>query len=402
MRRNQFIILLVFLVSLTGCDIKGETTQMSIINSQQSSLPSSDDCLNTLRPTASSENSQSTDDDFQVDSTQNDTNGGVTDISALATYDESWAVVNIIPEKHLVVYRDRTGRFLKFIPFNLETMSLLHKDAFEVECHWSTSYLFREDYLIMYDNSFEAIRVYDIEDKQMCAEWDFLDESFMGFSSAIDSISVVDVHDDSQRLYTKEIVDGDEKDMVLWKHPDRTQIPIITTISQGKEGYAFVGMIYPAIGEQSIMCYGLMNNTGDIVSLTKREHFDVAIFSGGFVIYDTILPYGSTDEQSGEFVVYNADTMTTTTIKPESPEEGVSRKIQVSENGKYILTLTEDDCFRVYDTCTGTLIAKFKDQWSPNDVTQQIASISETDNAIAVLYCTTSKPRMYYIRLKGD
>lgn len=385
MRSLYRLIILVILAVLTGCsqhDIK-ETESMATSVEATVSHPS----------------------DTVADSTCNKWScvaNGVFDISQLYKRANTWAIVNILLEERIIVYSN--GNQLKFVQFDLEDLTQQWDSAIDTMEFGGTPYCVSKSYLLFsgrhqYD-PVPSVRVYDRISNTLTAKWELREVSAAGTTYIEDAMLIVDTEDHEQRIYIKNMENGREKNILLWENPDRTKKPIFTSLNQGQNGFAYVGMIYPAPGEQSIQCYGLVDNTGNIAALIRREQFAVAEYCGGIVIYDTVPAYGTVGDLTGRFVVLDANSMTVSEVIPETSEEGLARRIYVSDNGRYILTSTKNGWFRVYDTNSGDLVARYKDEWTPENITQYLISISEKDHAFVVWYRTNAEPAIYYFQFE--
>lgn len=394
MNTLKLLATIFFVLLLVGCTanlgstarVESEETIPLSVNSNSQTVNSSNETEETLP--------------VLTDSAELGSAGPVTDVSSIVSNMESYFIIDILFDDCMFVCYDITAGDLRFIPFQVDSKELMFEESFGIESTAGMSYSIAGSYLLLYSRFFvdQEITVFDITENVILDSWESPINSYISYSEDSGSVIIVDCGDEAQSIYEKRMIDGCEEILIEWNNPDWTVVPRILAVSKGINGYAWVGTIYPKAGDQSIMCYGLIDNAGEVVSLVKREQFDVTYFNGGMVIYDTILPYGSAESQSKKFMVYNADTLNYSIIYPEDPDEGVSRKIQVSSNGKYILTSTKEGCFRVYDTETCNLVAKFEGNWAPENTTQQIMSISEVERAFVVLYHTSGEDKMYCFR----
>lgn len=326
----------------------------------------------------------------------------VFDISNLTENLQSLTVFNVSFEHRVFVCLDDDSNRIHFIPFELDKLSVDTNEDYMVTAPWTSEYSIRQNMLLIRESSWvgeRSVHTHNLSLKQMFTQWELPYTSIVGMSKNADEVLLVDTLENSQRIYVKNVVDGNDQEIFMWDTSDKTKTPTITMISQGNMGFAFTGWIYPSPNAQSVTCYGFIDNEGNLTDLKIQDPFDVEFFSGGMVIYDAIPVYGSNPNQIGQYLVYSADTLSTVNITPETTDESATRRICVSETGKYILTgssLTEDGCFRVYETQTGNAIAKFDSAVAIEGPVQQISSISEKDKAFIIVALTETGSQVYY------
>lgn len=326
------------------------------------------------------------------------------DISSLADSLDALTVTNILLEQRLFVCMGENIGQLYFVPFDLDKLCINTQKTFVAQENWLSEYSVSNKCLLFHENSWgnsaQAIRIYDLVTQNTLADWTLPRSSIVGIAKDQRAVLIADTDENVQRIYLKNVDDGLEEELLIWNVSDKTEKPTITMLVQGEKGFAFVGWIYPSPNAQSVMCYGLIDYEGNLITL-KQGQFDVSCFRGGIVLYDTTPIYGSSAEQRGLYTIYSADSLSVKEIIPETSQESAIRRIEVSENGKYILTgnsVFENGCFRIYDTEIGQMIAKFECGATTENPVRQMTSISEGDRAFVVVTLTNTDTQIYYFQ----
>lgn len=327
----------------------------------------------------------------------------VYDISTLVDPTDERILVRIIPEERLLVYLDYHAEQYEFVPFHLEALVAQTDSTALLQMDIRSAFTVKGNYLQVMSAEWSYPRTvmgYDLAENHALGEiWTMPDWAVIGNASEPGKALIVEADEKFQRVYRKDMEDGTEETQFTWEISDRTQVPTITHITQGEQGYAFLGWILPTPEAQSVMCYGLIDQDGQIVALEKRGEFDYADFQGGYIIYDTIAAYGHSAEKTAVYHIYDGNTMRISQVHPETQQESVLNRICVSENGRYIVTGNsdrEDGCYRVYDVETDTLVAKYECGAIAEDIIQQTAYVSERDVGFYVLTRTVKGTLIHY------
>lgn len=326
----------------------------------------------------------------------------VFDISNLSDSLQSLVIFDVDLEQRVFICLDEDINRIHFIPFELNTLSVNNSEDYTVTTPWTSKYSIYQDMLLIQESSWfgeQSLHTHNLAAKQEINKWDLPYTSVIGIAKNPNEVLVVDTFENSQRIYTKDMLDGSDQEVLIWDTSDKTKKPTITMISQGDLGFAFTGWIYPSPDAQSVTCYGFIDNEGNLVEFHTQDPFDVEFFRGGMIIYDTIPIYGSNTTQVGQFLIYSAETLSAVKITPESVGESTVRRIRVSETGKYFLTgsnLAKDGVFRIYEAETGNVIAEFDSVTTIEDPVQQITAISEKDKAFLVVTLAETGCQIYY------
>ena len=336
----------------------------------------------------------------------------VYDISAMVKPLTPLSISHIFLEQRLLLTYGHQGEKYMAIPFDLESLSLNEAEALTIQEEIgrggvTVDRTMHGNHMVFTKNSLyerkQFVRIFDPIGRTTLAEWEFSDNTVIGTAKEMDQILLMDnLKDDdgAQRLYCRDIASSQNHPLLDWTVPDPLKKPSLVTVSQGEKGFAFTGTIIPADGQQSVMCFGLIDNEGNLHNLKKMDSFDVAVFRGGIVLFDNITAIGAPDDSLGHFEVYNADTMTVTEVKPKAPEES-SMKIVVSETGQYILTgnsMGKEGVYRVYDAQKNQLIAEFPFKSMLPDANMQIAFLSEKDRGFVVLTQSNTDIQLHYFQ----
>lgn len=336
----------------------------------------------------------------------------VYDISAMVKPLTPLSISHIFPDQRLLLTYGHQGEKYMAIPFDLESLSLNEAEALTIQEELTGSGVtvdrtMHGNHVVFIKNRRyerkQFVRIFDPIGRTTLAEWEFSDNTVIGTAKETDKILLMDnpkESDNTQRLYVRDIVSGQDHPLLDWTVADPLKKPSLVTVSQGEKGFAFTGTIIPADGQQSVMCFGLIDNEGDLHTMKKMDSMDMAVFRGGIVLFDNIPAFGTPDDSLGHFEVYNADTMTVTEVKPKTPEES-SMKIVVSETGQYILTgssLGEEGVYRVYDVRKNQLIAEFPFEPTLADANMQRAFLSEKDRAFVVLTASSDDVQLHYFQ----
>ena len=333
----------------------------------------------------------------------------VYDISAMVKPLTPWSISQLFLDQRLLLTYGHQGEKYMAIPFDLKSLSLNEAESLTIQEELTGSGVtvdrtMHGNHVVFIKNSLyerkRFVRIFDPIGRTTLAEWEFSDNTVIGTAKETDRILLMDnLKDDNgtQRLYCRDIASGQDHPLLDWTVSDPLKKPTLTTVSQGEKGVAFTGTIIPADGQQSVMCFGLFDNEGNLHALKKMDSFDVAVFRGGLVLFDNIPAFGTPDDSLGHFEVYNADTMTVTEVTPKTPEES-SMKIVVSETGQYILTGNSMGDYRVYDVQKNQLIAEFPFESTLADVTMQKSFLSEKDRAFVVLTTSSDDVQLHYFQ----
>lgn len=377
------IILVVVLICFVAC-----TKQPSGIILSPSTEPSTSDPTETTEPSAQSR--------------WNKVSDNIYDITELTDNIKSLVIFDVDLEQRFIMCRDKALNEIHFIPFELGELLANYDEDYIVTTPWTSKYSIYQGNLYVHESSYsglQTVQVHSPAKKQMLSQFNLPHTSVVGIAKGKDDVLLVDVSEDSQRIYTKNTTNNTIQELFTWDTSDKTKVPTITMLSQGDMGFAFTGWIYPSPNTQSVTCYGLIDNYGNLVEFTTQDSFEVEFFHGGMIIYDAIPIYGSTSTQTGKYSVYNAEKLSTVKITPDSVGETAARRIHVSETGKYFLT--GGDCangvsFRVYETQSGEVIAKFDSMCEIKDPVQQITAISEKEKAFIVVTRTKTEQQIHY------
>lgn len=298
---------------------------------------------------------------------------GIYDISAFVP--EGMYIRSINYEKQLLLtYKidDMRNGVQYVIPFDIDKMSADTEGALTFAETQRTDVFFTGDYVIYTDiggyTGESETRVYSLETGEKVDTLTFSStSSFIGRSKEPGTVLYVEGGDAGpQHVFKRDIAAGETRELFTWDYGDMLEMPELKKLVEGDGGYAFTGIIYPEPKKQSVACYGFIDKNGELVECNIREQFGSAYFRGGLVIFDEYPLPGLTDSNTGTYLIYDADMLKTREIRAEDKNEAAGRSIRVSENGRFILSggpasgaFKEPQRFRVYDTESGEIIARF-------------------------------------------
>lgn len=326
---------------------------------------------------------------------------GIYDISSLVQVPDSMSVADVFFDQRLLLTFDTSKGAYALYPFDVESLKMTQEMTsingnLGMECEAKGNYIVLSepsDYV-----SEHLVNVYDYIHREE-ASWSLNPSTKVGKTYDQDSALLMLSTEDEiirQHVYSKNFETSGEKTLLDWEITDGTQKPFLVSVSQGQNGIAFIGTIYPAPNLQSDTCVGLIDNQGNLMDMKKLGAYDVAYYNGGLVVYDSTPAIGQNSERLGHFEVYDADTLTVTEVTPETDNE-ISRRITVSENGKYIVT-KDGDSYRVYDTEKNVLLKKFDFVVEMDGLVQETIYIAERDRGVLMLTQGESDRRLHYVQ----
>lgn len=377
--KNKAVLLVVpYMLMLAACtpaavEQPGETTEP--IQEIESSKPTDFDAWKEVKP-------------------------GVFDISSLVQFSDSVFAADLFFDQQLILTLDSANRAYGLYSFDKDTLALTREEM-SISGAMATEVAVKGDHIVFWEPpehfNEHNVRLYDMvhgaEDS-----WTLNADTEVGYSGEKNDVLLISTTEEdtiTQSIYEKDMDTGEETTILDWQITDGTKSPYLLALSQGEMGFAYVGTIYTTMDQQSDMCVGLVDRQGNLCELKKVTAYDVAYYNGGMVVYDTTPTIGQANQPLGCFQVYDANHLTVTEVTPKSAGE-TSRKLTVSENGKYIVT-KEENCYRVYDVAQNELLKEFSFSMETEDLTQEMIYVSEQGRGVLLMSQGESSRQLYYI-----
>ena len=388
MKKMLFALMLCMVLVFTSCSSNNPSTSASSKN-----------------------NTETTNTGINVNSGWLEIDKNIYNLSSLLDALPSNDIAEIYPEENILLTYDHSKKMFSAYQYDLENMSIDTQNAFIVnesiggggqivKMHsMGNKHLFEKS---NWTSDSKTVTVYDYKQKELVNEFVVSSQDIVGFgeNDSLLCLGTIETDTLTQTLNAYDITTSSEK--VLLKHTldDRTHKPMFEEIVQGHSGYAFIGNILPSHNQQSIPCYGLLNEDVTVNTIKTHNQIENIFFEGGMVIYDSIPTIGTSKDQLNQFEIYNADTLQSYVVVPKSSEELFSN-IVVSRTGKYILTShqkpgTSVMIYRVYAVNGNNCIAEFNVELPSQNIAIQKCAISENTLSFIIILQDPNDSFLYY------
>lgn len=327
--------------------------------------------------------------------------GGVYDISSMIMQQGQYRIDYLISERNVMIYSDALGGNTMAVPYDLGTLKLETESAYTLPAGVFAETYINHDVIYTTERDYKTrewiVKAYVWSNGQLVNT--IVTKDSLGYTCAKNSILLFCTEENQQRIYLKNLINGNEDTLLIWDTSDKFSKPIISDIIQSENGFAFIGNIYTSNSSQSVLCCGFIDRQGNLLTLNMyNDEHQISICDGGILVQDDFQGFDSKYDPEGKYHFYDVETFSIKMMDAQDPR----CKIFISSSGKILIAalIDEEVCSMwVYDLVRGECSNIFSYQIVDIQVSQYSISISEKENGFYLLLKGKSENQLIYFGL---